>query len=410
MNDQEKLVLARNLLSSKKYNEAENILLSLISNAKVKNPITENETHYTFSGIMDFLTFQKVFETNKINVVADVFYSDIYFNLGFIKFEIEDYDKAIEYYKKGLEWNPVDVSLMFEIAAAYKRKGQIEKSKDKLLEIHKFIYNPEYLAKLYRELGWYYIEIGEYSLANALYSFSLKYFKTNIAYNELSYIASQEKREAYLSTMDEVEELFSKFNIPMGFDKTLVDFYMYVWDKERVENEKSPEFISLSDALYKITYDKKYIIYKILIDHELEIQFSIPHNWRVLSKEERQKIGFPDNLRCVISSLDRNYVIIDTFGKCNKENFKVYCEKEKNNNKNNGYQVLYEKYDENKFEYQIIYKFKNNIVYENYLLINDYIINISRPIYENTSIEKLTQLIDKSVIKDVINSMKSTIK
>ena len=102
MNDQEKLVLARNLLSSKKYNEAENILLSLISNAKVKNPITENETHYTFSGIMDFLTFQKVFETNKINVVADVFYSDIYFNLGFIKFEIEDYDKAIEYYKKGL--------------------------------------------------------------------------------------------------------------------------------------------------------------------------------------------------------------------------------------------------------------------------------------------------------------------
>ena len=110
------------------------------------------------------------------------------------------------------------------------------------------------------------------------------------------------------------------------------------------------------------------------------------------------------------SSLDRNYVIIDVFGKCNKENFKVYCEKEKNNNKNNGYQVLYEKYDENKFEYQIIYKFKNNIVYENYLLINDYIINISRPIYENTSIEKLTQLIDKSVIKDVINSMKSTIK
>lgn len=185
---------------------------------------------------------------------------------------------------------------------------------------------------------------------------------------------------------------------------------MYVWDKERVENEKSPEFISLSDALYKITYDKKYIIYKTLIDHELEIQFNIPHNWRILNKEERQKVGFPDNLRCVISSLDRNYVIIDVFGKCNKENFKVYCEKEKNNNKNNGYQVLYEKYDENKFEYQIIYKFKNNIVYENYLLINDYIINISRPIYENTSIEKLTQLIDKSVIKDVINSMKSTIK
>ena len=97
MNNQEQLTLARNLINGKKYNEAEKILLNLLSKSNIKNVQDENATYYTFNNFVEFLTFCYVYGIKKKNIPSDIFYSYIYYKLGLIKFETGDFDKAIEY-------------------------------------------------------------------------------------------------------------------------------------------------------------------------------------------------------------------------------------------------------------------------------------------------------------------------
>ena len=109
---------------------------------------------------------------------------------------------------------------MFEKAAVYRFIGNIERFRAEILKIHKKIYTSWHLAKYYRELGWYYTERRVFDLANALYTASLQYVNTEIAKNELQYIAQQEKREVKYSTQEEAMNIFEDYNIEKNFDNS----------------------------------------------------------------------------------------------------------------------------------------------------------------------------------------------
>ena len=406
MNSNEELILVKNLIQAKKYNEAEKILLDLLGKGKIKNIEDENETHYTFNGFIDFLTFCYIYDVKKKNVSPDLYYSYIYYNLGFIEFEKENFDKAIEYDEKGLEWNPVNVSLMFELAATYRKKGDIEKFKNKIDAIHNFIYDTGFLAKFYRELGWYYIENKRYDIANALYTCSLMYFKTDGAYSELAYIAQQEKREIYFSTEDEIKILFAKYNIPLGFNKGLIAFLIDAFEKEKENENMKYEVLELSNALYKITLDKKYIIYTNIRDKELKFEFKIPQNWKIVDKKDYEKLGFPEKIKYVISTADRNYMVINNIGKSDKKDFETFCKNQILKDKAEGAKMLYERLINDKQEYELICMFKENVIYDCYKFLDGNIIYISWPLYEKTSLDNLIKSVKTSLKSDVIDSIR----
>lgn len=250
--------IIKELVQDKKYTEAENMLLSTIQEAKVKNVEDENNTHYCFNSYIESLMFWNMYKPQKKNLNPDINYAEVYYYLGFINIEQKNYDKALEYLKEGLKWNPVDTILMFEEAATYRMLGNIELAKAKVEKAHFYIYNSPYLAKYFRQLGWFYTERRVFDIANALYTFSLSFHNTELARSELMYIAKQENREVKYSSKEEIETLFRAYNIPLGYSKKTVD--MIIEEYERTCKDKPPVTAAkyLAPVLYDITHEEKY--------------------------------------------------------------------------------------------------------------------------------------------------------
>lgn len=258
MNYNESMNNVRELVKNKNYAEAEKILFSLMQESNVKSVEDENNTHYSFNTYTEDLIFWHAFQPVKKNILPDINYGEVYYYLGYMNIEQKNYGKALEYYKEGLKWNPIDVAIMFEEAVVYRITGKLDLFRAKIERIRSFIYQSGFLAKYYRELGWYYIERKVYDLANALYSASFSYFGTQLAKNELEYIAKQENREPRYSTREEMQSIFNEYNIPIGFDRRIFNIVKNEYDKFIEKEPEAPYTKHFTKVLYDITKDEKY--------------------------------------------------------------------------------------------------------------------------------------------------------
>lgn len=94
----------------------------------------------------------------------------LYYILGFIDVENTDYDNALKNLRESLKWNPVDLTVLFENAEIYKSIGDLERFKAEIDKIYPLITSRWFLARYYREIGFYFIEKKVYDVANAIYS------------------------------------------------------------------------------------------------------------------------------------------------------------------------------------------------------------------------------------------------
>lgn len=286
MNYEGKIIEVRKLLQNKQFNQAEELLLDMLSEGKMKSAEDENNTYFSFNTYTELVVFIRTFRLKKKNIPPDIIYSQIYYYLGVTNIEMKNYGKALEYLNEGLSWNPIDMYLAFEKAALYRMLGNIERFRAEIEKVHPYIYTSKGLSRYYRELGWYYVERKVYDLANALYTRSIAYDDTMIARNELKYIAQQENREVKFSTREEIERLFADYNIKGGFSK--FTFNIILEEYNRLKNEEKAKNIvdDLSKTLYDITLDKQYMIYIPLEDENLGISMRIPYMWRIVNKNE----------------------------------------------------------------------------------------------------------------------------
>jgi tetratricopeptide (TPR) repeat protein len=309
----------RELIKNKEYEKAENRLLELINQSKNKVIEDENNTYYSFNNYVELLIFWNMYRPKKKNIDPDINYSQVYYYLGFINIDMKNYGKAQEYFKKGLQWNPVDVTLMFESAAVYRMLGYIERFRAEIEKAHSFIYDSSYMAKYYRELGWYYVEKRVYDLANALYSQSISFLDTEIARNELMFIAKQENRNARFSIRDEIKKLFSDYNIWSGFNKNTVNLIYEEYQRLQTMKPKPAVVKYLSQRLYDITLDKKFMTYYELKDEEHEVKIAVPDTWRHIEKASYEKYNIGRNTTFFLITPENQTVNIVCDGKCSEE-------------------------------------------------------------------------------------------
>ena len=99
-----------------------------------------------------------------------------YINLGNVNYDREDYDQAIEYYKKAIEINPKELHAYRNITNAYLRV----KKTDMVLKYYKEIIknNPD-TPKAYEMLGDYYYRNRKYTEADKLYRTMLELDPSN---------------------------------------------------------------------------------------------------------------------------------------------------------------------------------------------------------------------------------------
>ena len=402
----------KDLIKNKDYEKAENMLLDLITQSNNKVIEDENNTYYSFSNYIEILIFWYMYKPEKRNICPDINYSEIYYYLGFINIETKNYGKAQEYFKKGLEWNPMDVSIMFENAYLYRMLGDIERYKAEIEKTNPFIYEIGYMAKYYRELGWYYVEKKSFDLANALYTQSLAFYETDMAKKELEFIAKSENRQARLSTTKEMQKLFKDYNITFGFNRNTVDVIIDEYNRLYNENPQPDVINFISKKLYDITLDDKYMIFYELKDENTETKIDVPFTWSYIRKEDFEKNDIAKNTAFFLLTRGNQNINIAYENKCSDEEFDDRVKLNIENIKKYGIEVE-EQYrtsgTKSNIELFLRVNHNGNIIrlFQVYRVVNGYLFSAAWQV-KNADIELDKLLIDvnNSFAMKVVNSLR----
>lgn len=159
------------------------------------------------------------------NVSVDIDY--VYYSLGRIQFEKHNFEKAREYLRQAIEWNPVYVAALFEYAETFKMEGNIETFYAITKNTYDKIFLPNDLARYYRNLGFYFIEKENYNLAVCLFLYSLSFEVTDMAKSEIMYI-KQKTGSLNMPESDVVKHILEENDIPVFISKrcyALLDKY-----------------------------------------------------------------------------------------------------------------------------------------------------------------------------------------
>ena len=411
MDYKEKITRVEEKIKNKAYESAEQDLLQIINDEEIKSVEDENNTHYTFYNYVETLIFYNKYRPTKKLQQPNTNIADAYMMLGFINSETKNFGKAIEYLNKASEWNPVSPQIIFERAFAYRSIGDIERYKAEIEKAYQFIYTSSFMARYYRELGFYYTTKKIYDLANALYTYSRSFVDTELAKNELMYIAKQENREPRFSTREEVDKLFTDYNIPLGINDNVVQIIFNESQNLLKENKNVELAKYLYRVLYDITLDKKFMLYIDLKDDKTGITLKIPEIWKILNKEAYSKFGISDNTLFLFLAPGNENVSIVCDGKCNPSQLDEAYNLNIENMKKQGVTIEREfviKGQKNIKQVFILTKQNEKTIriFQNYLVVNGYLINVSWVVPSNETIEIVMEVENNSLKGQMIWSLK----
>lgn len=125
--------------------------------------------------------------------------------------QIRDAKRAFE---RALQWNPADCESLLGLAEIYRKQEDLEMYRELTDEFYDFCNTRALLARYYRNLGYYYLEVYQPELAEALYLYSELYYPSEQARRELAFLSEALKRETPAYTREQLCERLAEYEIP----------------------------------------------------------------------------------------------------------------------------------------------------------------------------------------------------
>lgn len=378
----EKIMDVRNDINNRNYEIAISKLENMLKESNVKEVEDENNTYYTFGNYAEEAIFNYIYKSKKQNIYPEQNISEIYYYLGFINIDLKNYDLAVEYLDKALKWNPINISAMFEKATVFRMKGNLDRNRAEIEKTFIFIYNSSYLAKFYRELGWYYVERKIYDLGNALYTYSNYFYRTNNAENELKYIAQQENREIRYTPIAEINQYLKDYNIPINFNRSIVNCIFDELQKVKNNNEKRSSARYYSNLMYDMTLRKEFIWYEPLKNEEYAVQIDKPDHWTLIAKDSYERYGLDNNTVFAFFEPQIQMFTVTFVGECTNNQFEDKFNKIIEDLKNSGEKVISQFIEPTQKRYGNVYTEKQiggNVIRYNqkFMVLNNKLFKIS---------------------------------
>lgn len=413
MNYKDKMIEIDKMIKNKQYIVAKKELENIIAMEEFKVPEDEQATHYSFYNYIEAAIYFNKYRPQKKNINPNNNIAEVYFFLGYIEYENKNYEKAIEYLDKGLEWNPVSIQIMSEKINVYRGMGDWEKYRVEIEKAYEYIYEVPLMAKYYRDLGFYYTEKGLYDVSNALYSYSRYFVDDELAINELMYIAQQEHREPRISTMEEIELLFKKYNIPQGISNNIVQIIYGEYQNLLKNNPDLPVTKYLARVLYDITKDKQFMLYVPTHDDITGINLMMPENWKVLGKNKYNELGVSSNTTFLFLNECNQLISIVCDGKCSKDELDAAYKKNVETMKKQGIEIIEEFSIEGQKNIKQVFvdSCKSDMkvrILQNYLVLNGYLFNISWEVVNNVNPNEILKNISNGLEMELVWSLNGT--
>lgn len=224
------------------------------------NPIFEDdkvsEYHYFTNPLEEILFYTYIGAKKEVRLIPDNQpLLDLYYIYGFLLLETQQFEKAEEYLKKAIKINPVSSRIILELCEIYKIHTY-DYNRFFLYSSNalKYAYYPHDFARCYRNLGTYYVQENQMETALALFTYSMEYDLSPLAYREITHI--QSKNKDLELTLDECIEIIEGKNIQIG-PNPLVMETLNDLSREYEENKLYSQAIYFYSLLYNLTKDEK---------------------------------------------------------------------------------------------------------------------------------------------------------
>ena len=254
---------ARFLIYKKDYDKALRIMEALVDDVEELDWFHDDSVseYHIFREFFEEALYINIANPQKEIRYATIPYPDIYSLYGGLLFEVKRYTDAQEALMKGLRWNPVHFEIYGEYIETFKALEDHEKFFQLSKDAFKIAFRPSHLARCYRNLGYYFIEMKMWDVASACYLLSMQYEQSKQAQSELYYIQSITNTTIPQFTEEQMQEYGDMFGFPIGPDNTLLELAVGygVHCVERGEREGARYCLQIAYDLTKSEYIKQYL-------------------------------------------------------------------------------------------------------------------------------------------------------
>jgi len=181
-------------------------------------------------------------------------FSGLYEVYGVTLFELRRFNEARTALEKAIRANPLRMSSRFELAEISKAYSDWDEYLQMTKDCMIIAYKGTHLARCYRNLGYYYVEMRRYHLAAALLHLALYYEPGNeVALNELGYAEILNGEPIPKPSMDDIERLCDANGIHFGPNRDILDICVELGENFQKEGYNEAARFCV-ECLYSMTY------------------------------------------------------------------------------------------------------------------------------------------------------------
>jgi tetratricopeptide (TPR) repeat protein len=226
----------------KAFRLSESLVSKIEEMAMFENDLASE--YFTFNNVFEEMLYVYYNKPKRDLRHSTIPYGEIYYIHGNLLFEMKRIDEARIYLEKSLRWNPASCTAAFEYIETFKVRKEFDDFFRLTKEQFKYAYKPEYLARCYRNLGFYFIEKEEYSVAAGCYLMSMMYESDNKqAQSELYYIQQTAPKGYKKPTPELLDSYGEKYGFSIGACSDIIGL-------ARVYSQKALKEGNLNVAIY----------------------------------------------------------------------------------------------------------------------------------------------------------------
>ena len=208
----------------RKFEVAKKILTAAVEKVEALKMYQDDAVseYHTFDSPIEEIIYRHLHKPKKDLRQAPEPIADLYLNLGSVLFELEEFDTAEEVLKKAARWNPITPNITFEHAEIFKKRGDMDTFYRMTTDVFPRAYTSKFVARCFRNLGYYFVEKELWKVAAACYLLSTHYEQNKQAQSELWYIQQKAGENFSLPTIAEIEAFAEEYNFPLAPDEDIV--------------------------------------------------------------------------------------------------------------------------------------------------------------------------------------------
>lgn len=209
------LAEARQVAAQRRLDDALEMLAALENRVAGLFDEDEETRYFYFANPLEEAICDRVYPSEKTRRRAPIDYPLLYFTVGAVQLEARRPREAKAALNKALAFNPVDAETLCKIADVARRERDFAGYLKATTQALRFSYRRRDLARCYRNLGSFYLDVQRYDVATAAFYFSLTFDESPDARRELKFIESKTRRSAKAPPFEKLRKIFEAEGIPI---------------------------------------------------------------------------------------------------------------------------------------------------------------------------------------------------